>query len=201
MPELRQHRRRGLRAPARESRIAVRRIADQRQLIRDRRRRHAELRDDAGFVARSRRADRAARCASPRTHCARSLSGVQINTCDTRGSAAAIAAAAASASSASNSTIGHTVTPNATQRVLEQMELRRAVRLDAVAGLVAGPQLVAKRFDHVIGGDADMRRDAAVQHAADRAKHARARPPLRCRSCPAPWAPRSSAGTARRFRR
>jgi hypothetical protein len=30
-------------------------------------------------------------------------------------------------------------------------------RLDAVAGFVAGPKLVAKRFDDVIGRDADVR--------------------------------------------
>ena len=50
---------------------------------------------------------------SSTTHCARSLSGVQMQTCSTSGSAAAMRAAAASASSASSSTIGHTATPMA----------------------------------------------------------------------------------------
>jgi hypothetical protein len=60
-------------------------------------------------ICRARRSNCTIR--SPSTHCARSLSGVQIRTRATRGSAAATAAAAASASSASNSTIGNTTTP------------------------------------------------------------------------------------------
>src|SRR5205823_11203266 len=48
---------------------------------------------------------------SPRTHCARSLSGVQMQTCCTRSSWEAIQAAEASASSASSSIMGHTTTP------------------------------------------------------------------------------------------
>ena len=47
----------------------------------------------------------------PRTHWPRSLSGVTIMTCSTRGSSAATAAAAPRASSASYSTIAHVVTP------------------------------------------------------------------------------------------
>ena len=50
---------------------------------------------------------------SPTTHCARSLSGVQMQTFSTRASAAARRAAEASASSASSSTIGQTATPMA----------------------------------------------------------------------------------------
>jgi len=49
----------------------------------------------------------------PRTHCARSLSGVQITTCSTSGASPNRAAAVASASSASNSTIGQTTMPRA----------------------------------------------------------------------------------------
>ena len=50
---------------------------------------------------------------SPRTHCARSLSGVQMQTFSTCSSAPAMRAAEASASSASSSIIGHTATPMA----------------------------------------------------------------------------------------
>src|ERR1017187_9424996 len=49
----------------------------------------------------------------PRTHCARSLSGVHTITRSTRASREAATAAAASASSASNSTIGQTTMPAA----------------------------------------------------------------------------------------
>ena len=58
------------------------------------------------------------------------------------------------------------------ERLLEQVELRQQIRLDAGAGLVSGPHVVAERFDDVIGGHAHVRRDLAVQHAAQRAKHA-----------------------------
>ena len=62
------------------------------------------------------------------THCARSLSGDQIETFSTRGSAVASAAAEASASSASSSTIGQTTTPIAASA--ERMELGEERRLD-----------------------------------------------------------------------
>ena len=95
------------------------------------------------------------------------MSGVQMTTRSTRGSAAAAAAAAASASSASNSTIGQTATPSAGERFFEQRELREQVGLDASAGLVAGPELVAKRLDDVIGRDADVRRAAVIIPSTD----------------------------------
>src|SRR6266516_2409076 len=50
---------------------------------------------------------------SPRTHCARCLSGVQMQTFSTLASAEAMWAAEASASSASSSIMGHTATPMA----------------------------------------------------------------------------------------
>ncbi len=43
------------------------------------------------------------------------------------------------------------------ERFLQRMKLRPQRRLDAVAGLVAGPQVVAERLDDVIGRDADVR--------------------------------------------
>ena len=53
-------------------------------------------------------------------------------------------------------------------------------RIDAFAGLVAGPEIVAERLDDVIGGDADVRR-AFFEHLRDRAQHAgdRAERPVR----------------------
>src|SRR5687768_7931717 len=56
------------------------------------------------------------------------------------------------------------------------MKLRKQCGLDAVTGFVAGPELVAKRFDHVIGGDADVgpalldQLEHRVQDAVDRAE-------------------------------
>ena len=61
------------------------------------------------------------------------------------------------------------------QRFLERPELGLQHRLDAIARLVAVPQIIAEGFDHVIGGDADVRRAAldhlqhALQHADDSA--------------------------------
>ena len=66
----------------------------------------------ASSTVRSRRRSRITTI-SPRTHWARSLSGVQIQTLSMPGTPAHRAAAAARASSASNSTIGHTTSPMA----------------------------------------------------------------------------------------
>ena len=66
---------------------------------------------DSSDVTRVRRLSWTTR--DPRTHWARSLSGVQMMTRSTRESFAAAWAAAARASSASNSTMGQTVTPAA----------------------------------------------------------------------------------------
>ena len=200
--ESREHGRGRFRSPAGQPGIAVGGIADQRQVVGDRIGRHAELRDDARFVAddvRSRRSNCTTRV--PRTHCARSLSGVQMITRSTaRVRRSHVAAPAASASSASNSTIGQTATPSAIKRLLEERELREQVRLDAGAGLVAGPQTVAERLDDVIGGDADVRR-AAVDHAEHRADDAADGGDFAAVARRAPTAARSSGGRARRCRR
>ena len=62
----------------------------------------------------------------------------------------------ARASSASNSRIAHTVTPEGFQRLLGQRELVQQLRLYPFAGLVAVEQLVAERFDDLIGGRRHM---------------------------------------------
>ena len=46
-----EHRRCGFCTPARQTRITIGGIAHERQVVGDRRRRHAELRDDACFIA------------------------------------------------------------------------------------------------------------------------------------------------------
>src|SRR5437868_2106661 len=42
------------------------------------------------------------------------------------------------------------------KRLLERMELREKRRLDAGAGLVVRPKPIAKRLDHVVGGDSEV---------------------------------------------
>ncbi len=172
MAVTREHRSGGLRAPAGQAGVAVGGIADEREVIGNRRGPHAELRHHARFVQDHVRAPvqlhdaRAADATAPGP-----CRACRSSTCSTRGSAAAFTAAAASASSASYSTIGQTVTPSALQRLFEQPELRQEVRVDARAGLVSGPQAIAERLDDVIGGDADVR-GAAIDHAEHRADHA-----------------------------
>ena len=68
--------------------------------------------------------------------------------------------------------------PSATPRRPSRRALPRAdgtapssARLDALAGLVARPQVVAERLDDVIGGDADVR-GALLDHLQHRVQHA-----------------------------
>ena len=107
-----EHARRGDRPDARDAGIAVGRIADERKVVGDERRRDAELRAHARVVvdllrAASRPARRDRRARIGRGPCRRSRS----RPCRTAGSAAAMRAAEARASSASSSIIGHTATP------------------------------------------------------------------------------------------
>lgn len=53
------------------------------------------------------------------------------------------------------------------------MELSKQRGLDAFAGLVAGPQLVAERLDDMIGGDAQVRGAAldGLEHGVEDAEH------------------------------
>ena len=136
----------------------------------------------------------------PLTHCDEILVRRADRTCVTRGSAAAFTAAAASASSAS-------YRPSATpprrtpQRLFEQRELRQQIGFDALARSCSRTQIVAKRLDHVIGRHADMRRHAAVQHAAHRADHSAHRRRPRRRSVLRRRHARRSGGTTRTCRR
>ena len=59
------------------------------------------------------------------------------------------------------------------ERFLERMKLRPQRGLDAVAGLVAGPEVVAERLDDVIGRDADVRGAAFdhLEHGVEHAEH------------------------------
>ena len=58
---------------------------------------------------------------------------------------------------------------------LEQAELRQQIRIDPRTGLVVRPQTVTKRFDDVIGRDADVGR-TAIDHAEHRRHDTACRP-------------------------
>jgi len=57
------------------------------------------------------------------------------------------------------------------ERLLERMELREQCALNAGAGFVTLPKLIAKRFDHVIGGHAEIT-VAGLDHLEDALQHA-----------------------------
>ena len=57
------------------------------------------------------------------------------------------------------------------ERLLQRMELRHQRAVDALAGLVARPELVAERLDDVVGGDADVG-GAALDHPEHGVHHA-----------------------------
>ena len=57
------------------------------------------------------------------------------------------------------------------ERFLERVKLREQRGLHALGRLVPGPQAVAERLDHMIGGDADMR-GALLDHLQHRVQHA-----------------------------
>ena len=94
-----------------------------------------------------------------------------MHTFSTRWSSAASRAAEASASSASSSTIGQTTTPIAASASSSGWNCARKRALDAVAGLVVGPEVVAERLDHVVGGDAEVG-GAALDHLEHGVQHA-----------------------------
>ena len=108
-----------------------------------------------------------------RTHWARSLSGVHTSTRSTSPSSAATAAAAARASSASWATMAQTVTPRASSASSSSGNCDMQLGVDSRSGLVARPQIVSKRLDHVVGGDADVggpvleHRHHGSEHPAD----------------------------------
>src|SRR3954447_7791688 len=109
-------------------------------------------------------------CAST-TDWARSLSGVQIRTCSTSSSSAA--RRGGGGERVVRLVLGHRPDGDAhrRQRLLERLELEPQRGVDAGARLVAVPELVPERLDHVVGGDADVRAvllevlEHGVQHA------------------------------------
>ena len=53
------------------------------------------------------------------------------------------------------------------ERFFQHRELRQQRRRHAFRGLVSGIEIVAERFDHVIGRDADVRRAASIMPSTD----------------------------------
>ena len=157
-----EHARPGTTRSGRACSAAARRRPRRCRRCRDSRRRHRRrARGSRGSAPARRRTSRARRrrrgssCArrstcttrSPTTHCARSLSGVQMQTLST------VASALGDARRRGERVVGleldHRPDDDAHrgERVLERMELREQRRLDAGRGLVAGPQVVAERLD------------------------------------------------------
>ena len=152
---------RRLRAPARQARIAVGRVADQREVVGDRRRRDAELLDDAGLVARDARP--AIQLDDARA--AHALGEVLVRRADDHAFDTRIASRRhrPGGERIVRLELHHRPDDDAGRRegVFEQWELRQQVGFDAFAGLVARPQSIAERLDDVIGGDGDVRGAAA----------------------------------------
>ena len=69
------------------------------------------------------------------------------------------------------------------ERLFERMELREQRGLDAGAGLVVRPKPIAKRLDHVVGGDAKIRGPARRSPASEERSAALQRPPRRDGLC------------------
>ena len=167
-------------ADPRDARIAIGRVADEGE----------EIGDQAGSTPNFSRTAAASRIVlarrsicttrSSRTHCARSLSGVQMQTFSTRWSRrrARPRRPAHRRLRARSSATPRRPSRRALPRADEIAPQRR---LDAVAGLVAMPEVVAERLDDVIGRDADVRRalrSSGARSGARRAPRRKAGPAL-----------------------
>ena len=171
MDVLGEHGRRRLRAPPRESGIAIGRIADKRQVIGNRLGRDAELRDHTGLVA--------CRSRSPihlhDTRAADRLRQVLVGRADQDALYSRIGRSGFG--SCRQRIVGfefhHRPDRDAEgrQRLLQQRELREEIRRNARSGLVARPEVVAERLDHMVGCDANVRH-ADLHEAEKRCEHA-----------------------------
>src|SRR6185437_1178845 len=64
--------------------------------------------------------------------------------------------------------------PESAQRLLQRLELRPQRRLDPIARFVTAPEIIAEGLDHVVRGNAEMRR-SRLEHLQDRRQHTRDR--------------------------
>ena len=158
-------------ADARDTGEPVGRVADQRKVIRDERRPHAELLPHAFFIthqaalsvhlhhALSNDALRKILVGRPDAH----FLHARIRGGQMRGGRKTVI----------RLQLRHRPRRHAhgDQRFFKRVKLRKQRRIDPFTGLVARPQIVAERLDDVVSGDADVR-GAAVNHLRHGAKHA-----------------------------
>ncbi len=180
---------------------AVGGVAHEREVVGDRARSHAELaRTPASSITGCRGAGRAAPRAGPPRTGRGPCRGCRSGPARPAGRRRATAAADARPSSASSSTIGQTVTPSATQGVLEQRELREQLGRRCPRSSCSpargrcGTTRSRGRWPRPRAS-----RPARASRAPTPAPRGRPRP--RCRRRRGATAPRSGGGTARRFRR
>ena len=163
---------RRLRAPAAQPRIAIRGIADEREVIGNRFRLHSEGRDHAGLVADDVRAP-------VQLHDARALDRLReifVGRADDHAVHPRIPGRrrGRGGQRVVRLELHHRPddNPHRGERLFEERELRQEIRIDARARLVARPQRVAERFDDVVGRHADVRGAAAIDHAEHRGEDA-----------------------------
>ena len=176
-----EHRGRGPRAPAGQTRVAVRAVAHQRQPIGNRDGRHAELLPHPRFVPHLARApielnDTVAPHALRQILVGRAhddLLDARIGGGHRSGGGQRIVGLE----------LDHGPNDDAerAQRLLERLELAVQQRVDALARLVVRPERVAERFDDVIGGHSHVR-GAAFEHAENGSDDTTDRPELRRRA-------------------
>ena len=127
-----QHRGGRLGPPARQAREPVGAVADEGQVVGDgRRAARRTWRRRPPRRSRGPCAGRAGRCAVPRTHCPRSLSGVQMTTCSTRRRRRRRPPRWPGRRPPRTSTIGHTTTPSATSASSRGQNWDQQVGVDA----------------------------------------------------------------------
>ena len=168
-----QHRGRGLGAPSRQTRIPVRRVADEREVVRNRRWGHAELCDDAGFVE----GDPLTAIHLHDSRAADALCQILVGSADEHLLDAAVDRRChrRRRERIIGFELHHRPDDDAqcAERFLEQRKLAEEIRIDPFTGLVARPQLIAERLDDVIGRDGHVGRAALHQaeHGADDPAH------------------------------
>ena len=164
MSILRQDGSRGFRAPSSESRISIRRVTDEREVVGNRFGRNAKLPNHRRFVA-------GFPCASIQLDDAvmpHTLRKIFVGRADNHAFNTRIGGRSRRAGC--QCIVGfefnhrpdhHTGQPEC---LLEQWKLRQQVGIDASTSLVARPEIIAERLNHMIGGHGEVR-DAGAEHS------------------------------------
>ena len=157
VPKLRENGSRGFRAPTCQSRIAVSGIANQRKVIRDRFWRHTEFSDHARLV----KGDPCPPIELNHALAADALGQILIGSADDYAidTRIGVRQRCCRRERIVGLKLHHRPNGNPRRResLFQQRELREQIRIDAVARLVSGPQIIPERFDDVIRGDGQMR--------------------------------------------